>query len=121
MFTIDLRGTGIAPLSLSTERIDFGSVPLATTTLVESANFFSRSGNATLLGVSVSGPDAADFALDPSTLLAVGQTLGQGLPVPLNFTFTPSVAGTESATVTIATSAGDLTLQLSGVGLTAAV
>ncbi len=118
VFRLDLSGTGIASLSLSTATIDFGSVPLATTLQAMQALFFSRSGNVTFLGVTVSGPNAADFKLlDPSLLPAVGQTLGLGISVPLNFAFTPSVAGTESATVTIATSAGDLTLQLSGVGL----
>jgi hypothetical protein len=117
-FTVDLRGTGIASLSLSTAQLDFGSVPLATTLQALQATFFSRSTNVTFLGLTVSGPNAADFKLiDPSLLPAVGQTLGLGISVPLNFIFTPSVAGTESATVTIATSAGDLTLQLTGVGL----
>jgi PhoPQ-activated pathogenicity-related protein len=120
-FNVTLNGKGIAPVSLSTGRIDLGSVPVGTTTLQETAYLFNLGANVTLQSVTISGTNAADFTLSNANSLPIGQLLPQGQSLPLEFTFSPSKTATESATVTVVTSVGTLTLQLSGVGLVASI
>jgi hypothetical protein len=117
-FTVNLQGNGIFPLSLSTNRIDFGSYPVSTPALQQTVTFTNLGGNVVFQSLTISGPDQADFSLaNTFQLPSPGQLLSVGQIVPLTFNFDPSHAGIESATVTIVTSEGTLTLELTGVGL----
>jgi hypothetical protein len=117
-FTVHLQGKGVSPLALSTAVLDFGSLPVSTSGFTPTASFTNLGGNVTFQSITISGPDQADFSLaDPSQLPSPGQQLAVGQTVPLSFNFVPSHAGVESATVTIVTSEGTLTLALTGVGL----
>jgi hypothetical protein len=117
-FTVVLQGSGMPPLSLSTAHIDFGSYPVGTFALQPTVTFTNLGGNVVFQSLSISGPDQADFSLANSFQLpSPGQLLTVGQIVPLTFNFVPSHAGIESATVTIVTSEGTLTLELTGVGL----
>jgi hypothetical protein len=119
-FTITLKGTGANPVSLSTARVSMGSLPEGSTTLQETAYLYNIGANVTLQSITITGGvNAADFSVSNMASLPIGQVLSQGSSTSIMFTFTPSKIGTENATVTIDTSAGDFTLQLDGVGLPA--
>src|SRR5262249_56295427 len=86
--------------------------------LQQTATFTNLGANVVFRSITISGPDQADFSLANSFQLPFpGQQLSVGQTVPLVFNFVPSHAGIESATVTIVTSEGTLTLELTGVGL----
>jgi hypothetical protein len=115
---VHLQGSGVSPIVLSTSQLEFGSLPVNTSGFTPTATFTNLGTNVIFEGITITGPDAADFSLANSFALPLpGQQLLVGQIVPLNFNFVPSHSGTESATVTIVTSAGTLTLQLTGVGL----
>src|SRR5439155_1135168 len=82
-----------------------------TTKTVTVAN--SGAGTLTLQGITLGGDDAGDFALDTS---ACGATLAPAQACNLSYTFTPSAAGTRSATVTVASNVGSQTIALTGTG-----
>jgi len=123
-FNVTLTGTGISPLSLSRPSLDFGSVPVGVGALPLSVSLWNFGQNVQILGVSSTSLQAADFPL--LTPVTSGQALAVAQPVTatasgtasltLQFGFVPSAVGTESATYTIQTSAGDLTLNLTGTG-----
>jgi PhoPQ-activated pathogenicity-related protein len=117
-FSVALKGTGVQPLSLASARIDMGSIPVHTTSEQETTYLLNQ-GNVTLQSITITGPNAADFSVANYASLPLNGMLTPGESLPLTFTFTASTVATESATVTIVTSAGTLTLQLGGVGLAA--
>ena len=82
-----------------------------TTKTVTVAN--SGAGTLTLQGITLGGDNAGDFALDTS---ACGATLAPAQACNLSYTFTPSAAGTRSATVTVASNVGSQTIALTGTG-----
>jgi hypothetical protein len=113
-FRVALRGHGAQGVSLSTARVDLGSIAVANPILQQTVTLYNL-GTVQILGVSFSGADQADFSLvNPPT---PGQSLASGQNLNLTFGFTPSRKGTESITVTITTSVGTVTLVLTGVGL----
>jgi hypothetical protein len=87
------------------------------TTTEQEATTLVNLGNVTIQSITISGTNPADFSVANIASVPLNQALTPGESVPLTFTFTASQTATESATVTIVTSAGTLTLQLSGVGL----
>jgi hypothetical protein len=91
IITVSLMGTGTTPVRQTGGTVSFGS---------------------NLLGITESGTDPGDFSLTNPPALG---PLAQGSQV-LDFTFTPSVKGSESATYTLQTSAGAVTINLSGSG-----
>jgi|GEM_PF-5818198 len=123
-FTITLTGTGTPPVSLSHSSMNFGTVAVGSPSTVLSVGVWNFGQNVQLLGVSSTSPQAADFQLltpiTPGQLLPVAQSIGsdpQGSSsLNLQFVFTPSTTGSETATYIIHTSAGDLTLTLTGTG-----
>jgi hypothetical protein len=63
----------------------------------------------------ISGANAGDFAISQNEC---STTVGPGGSCYIYFTFTPSVVGVESATVTITDTAGTQTISLFGTGVT---
>jgi hypothetical protein len=112
--TVDLTGTGTSELALTSPSLDFGSVTVGTIgPSIRTTAILNQDPNNVLLSVTADGPNAADFTL------ASGQFVGQPLPtfsLPFRFSFTPSVVGPESATYTLNTSDGPLTVHLAGIG-----
>jgi hypothetical protein len=104
---------GRQAVSLSTARIDLGSIAVANPILQQTVTLYNL-GTVQILGVSFSGADQSDFSLvNPP---APGQSLTSGQNLNLTFGFTPSRNGTESVVVTISTSVGNVSLVLTGVG-----
>jgi hypothetical protein len=123
-FTLNLTGTGTSPVSLARTSLNFGQVMEGTGELPLRVGVWNFGQNVQLLGITSSGPNAADFQLQ--TAFTPGQLIPLAAPIfadptasasmDLQFEFDPSTVGTESATFIIHTSAGDLTLTLTGTG-----
>src|SRR5579883_1364261 len=112
---VSLTGTGTSPVSLTSPNLDFGSVTVGTPSpSVRSTSILNQDPNNVLLGITASGPNAAAFQLVAAP--TVGQPLPVGVPQAFRFSFTPTTAGTESATYTLNTTDGILTVTLTGTG-----
>jgi hypothetical protein len=114
--TLSLSGTGTAALvSLSPTSLAFGNQPADMTSSAQTVTL-SNTGNAALSigSLAVTGTNASDFAQ--------ANTCGSSVAASANCTiavmFTPSVTGTESASLSIAdnSSGSPQTVSLSGAG-----
>ncbi len=112
-----LSGTGTAPdISISPSSVPFGNQRVATPSPASTITITNPgSANLVISAVSISGPNAADFALAPVSLPL---TLTPNTSATLSVTFTPAAAGARSATITLThnANAGSDTIALSGTG-----
>src|SRR5271157_709151 len=113
---VALTGTGIAPVaSVSLSSVSFASQRVGSTSSSQSL-MLSNSGSATLTisGVTVSGPNAADFSLQNQC----AGSLAAGMSCGMTVAFTPTSAGARRATLNLATNAGSSpqSVALNGVG-----
>ncbi len=110
--TLTLTGTGTSPVSLASPALDFGSEPVGTASPSDrSTSLLNQDPNNELLAITPSGVDPADFQLISGP--AIGAPLIVGAQT-FRFAFTPSVVGAESATYTLQTTDGNLTVTLTG-------
>ncbi len=94
--------------------IDFGSVAVGQDE--PAALTLNNTGTSPLQIISVSQPSDAEFSID----LTTGVVIGQGQPLPVNVDFKPFSVGSKSATVVIQTDSATvptLTLTLQGIGV----
>jgi hypothetical protein len=125
--TLTLTGTGTSSVSLSASALNFGSVSVGSTSQLFSVGLWNFGQNVQLLGITSTSPQAGDFQLVQPSPLPTGQVLAVAQPVSiapngppsldLQFVFTPSTTGSETATFIIETTAGNLTLTLTGSGM----
>jgi hypothetical protein len=115
-----LQGTGIgaalSPTTLTFAARDGGTASAAQATTL--TNYLSSSLNIT--SATIIGPNAPDFAF-VSTPTACGTSLGGTSNCTYNITFTPSVNGPESATLSVSDADGTQTATLQGTGIGAAL
>ncbi|HUI41778.1 MAG TPA: choice-of-anchor D domain-containing protein, partial [Terriglobia bacterium] len=119
--TSALTGTGVAPVAhLTPSTLTFASQLVGTTSAAQTLTL-SNTGTATLTitGVTLSGTNAADFALASNTC---GASLAAGSSCTIGVTFTPASTGSRSATVTVTDnsngqSGSTQTSALSGTGV----
>ena len=115
---LPLTGAGIAQTSVSPASVNFGNVPVGTTSSLKTVTLTNnQSVNLSIsgIGVTVGGP----YAIDPSSICAVG-TLLPGASCTIALTVSPTVVGTAPAgTLTITTNAGNSpqTVPLSATGI----
>ncbi len=101
--SVALNGTGAAPVaSVAPSSLSFASQMVGSASSNQSLTL-SNSGNATLSisGVTVSGPNAADFSLQNQC----GGSLTSGTSCGMMVSFAPTAAGTRTATLNITTNA----------------
>ena len=124
---INLSGTGVASaqaLQISPTTITFPPQVLTTTSSISPTVLVSNTGTApvTINSVVLGGADAADFAIGNSCPTGAGTSLAAG-PLgntcPISVSFTPKVAGSRTATITITdTASGTATVvNVSGTGV----
>jgi len=125
--TVSLTGTGAAAAaSLSPSSISFGSVPQGTTSSVKSVTL-SNTGTSTLSinsgGITLSGANAADFAIANSSTCSSGGSVAAGSSCQIDLTFRPSTTSGESATLNVSDSAptSPQSVSLSGTGTAGSV
>ena len=114
--TVSLSGTGMAPEDgLSPTSLAFGNVSIGTTSTAQTATL-SNSGNAamSITSLALTGSNASDFAQTNTC----GSSVAAGSNCTISVMFTPSVSGTEAASLSIADNASGSpqTVNLSGTG-----
>ena len=97
---------GVAPASFAFSAQNVGTTSAATTITV------SNTGTASATGVSIANSNSAEF---PTTNTCPA-TLANGASCTISASFSPSAAGSRSATLTVNSSAGAKTVALSGTG-----
>jgi len=118
---VRLSGTGTAPVAgASPTTLAFGNEPITVTSSPHSVTL-NNTGNAALSNISISftGTNAGDFG-DNTTC---GSSLAAGSTCTIAVTFTPSVAGSETAALNISDNASGSpqTVSLSGTGIHAVI
>ena len=123
--TVSLTGTGAtssSKVTLSTTSLPFNSQPVNTPSPSQSVTL-TNAGNADLTfgtgAVTITGTNAADFSIGADT--CSGVTVAPNGTCSVSVTFTPSIAGSETATLSFVDNAPDnpQTVSLSGTGVTA--
>ena len=114
--TVSLSGTGTAALaSLSATSLAFGNEPIDVTSTAQTVTL-SNTGNAALsiTSLALTGTNASDFAQTNTC----GSSVAAGANCTIAVMFTPSVTGTEAASLSIAdnSSGSPQTVSLSGAG-----
>jgi hypothetical protein len=115
--SVSLAGTGTASaVSLSPTSLAFGNQPVDMTSTAQTVTL-SNTGNAalTITSLGLTGTNASDFAQSNTC----GSSLAAGANCTIAVWFTPSVAGPEAASLSIADNAsGSLqTVSFSGTGI----
>jgi hypothetical protein len=114
-----LQGTGIGA-SLSPTSLTFAARDAGTTSAAKSVTLTNHlSSSLSISSASIGGTNASDFAIVPTS--TCGSSLAGNSKCTYNITFTPSVNGAESATLSISDAAGTQTATLSGTGVGAAL
>jgi hypothetical protein len=121
--TVSLSGTGTGTatlVSLSPTSLAFGNQSLGTTSAAQALTL-SNTGNAALsiTSLALTGSNASDFAQTNTC----GSSVAAGANCTIAVMFTPSVTGTEAASLSIAdnATASPQTVSLSGTGTAALV
>ena len=107
--TIALSGTGITPVTLSSTSLNFGNVVIGTTRTA-SPIILTNNQNVTLTHISIQAN--APF----SQVNTCGTAIGAGATCSITITYTPTVSGTQSGTVTISDSANNSPQKISAKG-----
>ena len=120
--TVSLSGTGTAPLvSLSTAGLSFANQLINTTSAPQAETVTNTgSGNLTISTVTIGGTNPSDFAKSADT--CSGATVTPNNACTVSVTFTPSAAGSRSASLNFADNANGnpQTVSLAGTGIPAA-
>lgn len=110
--TINLSGAGVAPVTLSSTSLNFGNVVIGTSRTV-SPVILTNNQNVSLTNISI-------VANPPfSQQNTCGTSIAAGATCSITVTFTPTVAGKKSGTVTISDSASNSpqTISVTGTGV----
>ncbi|HLO93816.1 MAG TPA: choice-of-anchor D domain-containing protein, partial [Burkholderiaceae bacterium] len=121
--SVALKGTATAApsapvLALGSSALSFSEQVVSTTSAAQTLSV-SNTGNAALRlsGLTLSGAAAADFLRDGTC--AVDSSLVAGASCTVDIRFSPSAAGTRSASLAIASDGGNGSVTLSGVAVLA--
>ena len=114
--TVSLSGTGTAALvSLSPTSLAFGNQPVEMTSTAQAVTLSNTGSTAlSITSLALTGTNASDFEQSNTC----GSSLAAGANCTIAVMFTPSVAGTEAASLSIAdnSSGSPQTVSLSGAG-----
>jgi P pilus assembly chaperone PapD len=120
LFVVPASETGAPAVSLSATNLNFGSEKPGATSASQAVTM-TNTGNAalTISSISLTGADASSFVFANTC----GTSLAAGANCSIHGHFTPAVAGTLTAAVTIADNAGNSpqSIALSGIGTGSAV
>jgi uncharacterized repeat protein (TIGR03803 family) len=116
--TVSLIGIGLPPpvALLSPASLTFGPQLVHTTSGVQTLSINNSGGATVNLAVSLSGPNVGDFDMVSNSC---GLSLFQGIACSVGIAFTPSIAGTETATLSFSDNAAGSpqTVGLTGTGV----
>ena len=115
MWELDLEGNtpalAVSPKSLAYGLVDPGTTSAARRVTVTSTG---TADVASITSVTITGPQAGDFAAASDT--CTGNPLAYGASCTVDVTFTPGAIGDRTATLTVTMAAGSKTVALSGAG-----
>jgi hypothetical protein len=119
--TVGLSGTGVADATLAPASYNFANVAIKTPSNPETFTLMNNESTAlNISSIGFTGANSADFS-QSSTCGTLPTSLAAGASCTLSVTFTPSVLGAESATLTVNDNApapyNTLTSALSGAGV----
>jgi N,N-dimethylformamidase beta subunit-like protein/centrosomal CEP192-like protein/ASPM-SPD-2-Hydin domain-containing protein/HYDIN/CFA65/VesB family protein len=123
--SVPLAGTGVTPapgVTLNPTSVSFGNQNVGTTSATQTITLTNSGTSAlTITSIALAGTNPADFA-ESSTCPLSPSTLAAGANCTISVTFSPSVAGARSASVSISDNASGSphSVPLSGTGVTAA-
>ncbi len=123
--TLSLTGTGTtaAGVTLTPSGLGFGPQPVGTTSAAQNATLRNSSpAPLTITSIGITGTNSVDFA-ETSDCPTSPSTLAAGASCTISVTFTPSAAGSRTASVSVADDASGSphTVGLSGTGTQPAV
>ncbi len=114
--TAALSGTG-NDVTLTPATHNYGTIKVGTpkAQAYVLANISTPAATVTISSITVTGTNAADFVITTNTC---GTTLAQNASCSITVTFTPSIVGAESATLTVNDNSGtgSITAAMSGTG-----
>ncbi len=114
------NGGGTPAASISPTSVNYGTVLAGTSSSPTTVTLTSNgTSDLTVSSVSVSGANAGEFVLSSDN--CTGTTLPAGNTCTFQVTFSPTSAGSKSATVTAVTNAGNKTVSLSGTATAPAI
>jgi hypothetical protein len=124
--TISLTGTTPPTADLSTNSVDFGNQGVGTASAAKSITVTNNGGTALnfTAAPSLSGANAADFAVASGTTCTNGSNVNPGANCVVNLTFTPAATGARGpATLTLTDNAPNSpqTATLNGAGIDFAI
>jgi Abnormal spindle-like microcephaly-assoc'd, ASPM-SPD-2-Hydin len=114
--SVNLTGTGIAPVSVTPSSLTFAAQAVGTTSTAKIVTIKNNLQSAlTMSGNTFTGANAGDFGQSGTTC---GATLAAGAKCTVSITFKPTAKGTRVAVLDIADSAitSPQTVSLSGTG-----
>jgi sugar lactone lactonase YvrE len=116
--SVSLSGTGTGvpgTLSFLPASLSFGSVPVGTNSAPQSVTLSVASGAVAFSGLTLAGPNAADFSITGNTCPA---SVASGGSCIVTLAFTPAAIGTRSATIVFTDTAGNSpqSVPVSGLG-----
>jgi len=115
--TVPLSGTGVQPVGLSPATLAFASQGLGSTSVQTSVTLTNNmSSPLAISNVSTTGTSAGQFTVSSN---ACGSSVAAHSSCKIGITFTPSAAGAQTASLTIADNANNSpqTVALSGTGV----
>jgi hypothetical protein len=116
--TATLNGTGIGA-ALSPTTLTFAAQDGGTVSAAKSVTLTNYLSSSLSISAGIGGTYASDFAILPTS--TCGSSLAGDSKCTYNITFTPSVNGAESATLSVSDADGTQTAALKGTGIGAAL
>ena len=117
--SVNLAGMGTA-VRLSATSLTFGPQPVDTASASKSLTLTNLGSTPLrIANLTLSGADAGDFAIQPSSTCVAGSSVAGGGICTINVTFKPELVGARSATLVINDSdpGSPQTVSLSGTGM----
>ena len=119
--TVDLTGTGTAPVASVSSPLTFSGQALGTTSASQVVTLSNTTGTAalTIASIAITGTNASAFAIaSAGTTCSTSSPVAAGGSCTINVTFSPTATGTLSGTLTITDNNNGVTGSTQTVGLT---
>ena len=111
---VSLSGTGESALSLAPASLGFGTIKIGNSSTKTATLSSTSTASIPITGITITGPNSGDF----TQMSTCGATLAGNSSCTISVTYTPTVGGSESATLTITDPdpSSPQTLALAGTG-----
>lgn len=120
-FVTEISLTTAATVAVSPASLTFSQQTVGTASAAQRVTLTNNTSSAlTITSISITGTNASDFSASGSgTTCSISVSVAAGGNCAIGVSFTPSVTGSETATLNVADGAGTQTVALSGTGAAA--